>query len=1847
MVASVKFLEAATATVEYFEAEGYYARGDPEHRRASRWYGGLAEEFGLRNRMVTAKRFAAVLEGHVPGTGIRLGRMRDGAHQHRPGIDVTFSAPKSVSLEALLHAPPRTRARILNAHDAAVRAACDLAQREFLWTRTYDRATRRRPRVAADGLLAALFRHVASRNLDPQLHTHSVFANMTRGPDGRWRSADFTLVNRAKRLLGAHYRAELQQRLAAMGYATVRRMIGDVPGFEIAGYPRALLDHFSSRRRDILQWLEERGIAYTAAAAQQATLFTRRRKAEPARGELEAIWRRRAEAFHRRRDARATRLRHAARTPPPLSALEAARQAVGHLEERRTAFSRSELRGWALAWGGGGPTLGAIDAAVDQLARDGHLVELPADGVQRAYTTRGAVAAEREVVRRMRAGIGAGRPLAQGYLRPLADSTLNPGQRRAVDRILGSRHRIVGVQGFAGTGKTTMLREVVRFAGDVPVVGLAPSTAAARLLAREAGIPARTLQGFLGRHAALADQRPPPGAVAAARKAVGGAILVVDEASMIGTIAMRRLLRIAEAAGVARVALVGDRRQLRSVEQGQPFALLQRRGMPTAVMNRVLRQRDPALREAVRHLIDDEPALAIDGLGERVVEVGGDGDGDIVETAARLWLDLDPERRRRALLIAPTHALRAEVHAAIRRGLADEGALRGAVLELDRFVSLGLTRTQLCDPVHYREGDVAVFHHRDYGVGIEAGEPCRVLEVRDGQVSLERPDGETRVVEPRPGFRLRYRFDLYETVPIELRAGDRIRWTRNLRRARLDLANGDLATIERITRDRVRFRADDGAGYSLRRNDPHLHHLDHAYTSTVHAAQGQTADFVIAVLQADHGPLVDRTSFYVELTRARDDAVVLTDDRDALVESLEAPERGVPSVLDALGIELEDPPAAADGEEETPVPALPDRAGLWPEPLAWHAFAEPVRDRGGDPFGAPGAEAALEPVLALAASAPAGMPAEVASIAADHGRWRAAQARQAEAEERQRAIEAEAEERQRAREAEREAARQREARSRRLLREQEVLREQFKVWMSYRRFQLEQVAGRLAPASAADGAAMIRRKGGELLERTEAWLAETRAEPGPDPEARRRELRAQSRAVRRALAFDDRADALLAEVRRVRGHAAAPRWLHEPSHPVTVRRLWRLAAVARAATPPWLVRLPPELGLAYREDRLRTRGYLLAARAMAMLADARNARRRHLQAAAQAQTWVGDLPGHGDWLTGAKAAVAASRPLLAAEGLRQLVVEATSDGDPDRGRRNWEKTQGTAADLGAAIARDDRALALLRTRRSLALLSRVPGRRPMYYRKGYPALISGIHELDRTAAPGEMPPELATALRDHAVEEARCRDVQAFLRTKLPDLGALVERRDAMARSGAHTAIAYLEDPDYPDWKGAARRLAADAQELLDDPERRPHLAAAGAVRRVKQALRPVREALAYDGQAEGITSAWSTFALAARDAGEAPFFRDGYDRLIRQVRALDRALDRKRGTQPRLPLLDEALADDAERAALQRRLRWLVRRIRKCTRQRRDLLSIHVDPDKSVAATHDALLENWNQLGAQAEEAIRELLADPRYRDHIERTPGAERVIAHAQFAIELADGLQWHPARLLLALDGHAARCAHHGCDPCRDPGLQRIIDELDPWPNQLLRPDDTRERAAREAAESLRRKRWLRGAPNVLRDLAESRAALERKAKANGRRLFDEPGYRAWGIAFDRCEEKFYESLGHNATSTRRGRWPDLDRSLDEVRRQFRTWNTFDHSKAMEDVRRERLRQREQRGQAIRRGLGQERPGVPADRPRSRALGPAPEVRRGAAGALTVSSWPRAVSRARPWPVRIAGCAPAAIH
>ena len=524
-------------------------------------------------------------------------------------------------------------------------------------------------------------------------------------------------------------------------------------------------------------------------------------------------------------------------------------------------------------------------------------------------TTDKALADEREIVSLMRDGQGKGRAAMRSWMvqARLHKGPLTDGQNQAVKLILSSKDRTVGVQGYAGTGKTTMLNRARALAEKkgYRMLGLAPSASAVKTLSAEAGIESETLQRFLARNAGIAEGRLTARGARDMRRAFSKTMLVVDEGSLASTVQARDLLRIARELRIPRVVLVGDEKQLDAVDAGKPFAQLQQAGMKTAAMDEILRQRDPDLKAAVEASLVGDVKTAFEKLGGNVAEVKAD---NIAGAVAARWLRLSPERRENTGVMAPSHELRREINGHIRDRLARDGAIHGPAFKGGRLVSHGYTGAEKSLAANYAPGDVVAFHRAYKRLGVEKGDERRVVAVDHASrtVMLEGGDGETVRWEPNR-VAGRGGAEVYRAEDIELRAGDRIRWTRN--DARLGLVNSRTAEVMSVGKDRVAFRLEGGRRLELGRGDPQLRHLDHAWASTVHAFQGRTVDNVIAAMEANHPHLTTQKSFYVEISRARDQAELVTDDAARLRRQLEAVTGERVSALEGIGEAARNAPA--------------------------------------------------------------------------------------------------------------------------------------------------------------------------------------------------------------------------------------------------------------------------------------------------------------------------------------------------------------------------------------------------------------------------------------------------------------------------------------------------------------------------------------------------------------------------------------------------------------------------------------------------------------------------------------------------------------------------------------------------------------------------------------------------------------------------------------------------------------------------------------------------------------------------------------------------------------------------
>jgi len=889
MVATISALTSAGQAASYYEADDYYAEGG---FAPSEWLGQGAQVLNLAGT-VDREQFARLLEGHVAGQS--LGTMRDGEWEHRPGWDVTFSAPKSVSIMAEVAGDRR----LIAAHERAAKTALGLAEQHFTATRIREDGSIRRE--ATGNLVIASFRHGTSRALDPQLHTHNVILNMTRDEAGQWRSLEPRAFYQMQKQMGAIYRQELAAEVQRFGYEIER---GKDSTFEIAGIGKETLEAFSQRSAAIEARLAERGKSRAEASAaekQIVALDTRLAKEAVPHAELIGDWRETADTAGWDEQARRGLIAQAETRAEStvlgadhefareLAADRAVAQGAAMLGERQSVFSTTALHEAAGRFGMGRVGHDDIAAAIARAEKAGELQArecLDRRGVEfEGFTTAVNIANEatmlrleeqsRQQVEPILSPIATARAVAEAERRSAMHGLAwTDEQRMATGQILASRNRVIALQGTAGTAKTsTVLATIAREAEarGIQVTALAPTASAAQVLGEALDSRADTLARHL-----LAPGRPTP----------KERLWIVDEASLISTADAAKLLGLAESHR-ARVLLVGDTAQLGSVAAGAAFAQLQGAGMQTARLTNILRQTNEHAKAAVEASLagDAKKALAaLDAGGGRIIE-RGTREARFAQIAQDYAM-LDAKERRKALVIEPSREGRDTLTREIRHRLLENGALHGPAVEATRLVPRDLTRAEAKDVHNYAIGDTIRFakDYADKGIS-KAQAYCVVgIDLKKSAVTLADQNG--RAID----WRLRQwgasHAQVFTNEAIELRAGDQVQFTRNDRTmGRINGQQGEVIGIDPAKRE-AKVRVMGGKVETLALDDPRDRHIAHSYVVTAFAAQGRTASrtFIHADSGATH--LIDQKSLYVALSRAKETSAVYTDSRTKLVAAI-------------------------------------------------------------------------------------------------------------------------------------------------------------------------------------------------------------------------------------------------------------------------------------------------------------------------------------------------------------------------------------------------------------------------------------------------------------------------------------------------------------------------------------------------------------------------------------------------------------------------------------------------------------------------------------------------------------------------------------------------------------------------------------------------------------------------------------------------------------------------------------------------------------------------------------------------------------------------------------------------
>jgi conjugative relaxase-like TrwC/TraI family protein len=712
---SISSRNAAVADIRaYLEGERDGAHRGPEDyytesgHTPGRWSGTGAAELGLAGE-VDEQAFDRLAAGFHPETGDAL--VQRAGDAHRPGWDLTFSAPKSVSIVWGI-AEREQREAIERAHNQAVERTLRFAEHQqlFITRRGHGGIERESARP-----IIATYLHGTSREADPQLHTHAFVLNVAARGDGSHGTLETKPLYEWKMALGAAYRTELAHELRDLGYETAP----DKSSFRVSQVPRDLERHFSKRRAQIEAVMNERGTT-SAKAAEVAALNTRKAKESATARTLRATWRNESLAFGVTAQHVGDLRGHPVQELKPI----AVPTVIERLSQQHSTFTSADLaRAVAERTQNAGGGLARTAEMMEKVANDAEIVPLAAN----RYTTREMLQIEVGALTRAKrlADDATYRVDANATAAALKARSLSEEQRTALEHLTAAP-RLSVLEGLAGTGKSYLLgaaREGWEASG-YEVRGAALAGKAAKGLQEGSGIRAQTVHSLLNDLKTGRD------------RLTDRTVLVVDEAGMIGSRQFARLLEATDEAQ-AKIVLVGDANQLQPIDAGQLFGRIGQE-IGSARLTDIRRQRGAADREMVLALASGDTRAALDSLQARGrVHAAPNREQGMRELVQDWNAARDALNPKQDLMLGATRADTRELNRLAREALREQGELqRERVIEAAQ------------GPLALAEGDRIVITRNAKVLGMMNGDLATVTALIDrrGEVEITAlvDDGRTR-----------------------------------------------------------------------------------------------------------------------------------------------------------------------------------------------------------------------------------------------------------------------------------------------------------------------------------------------------------------------------------------------------------------------------------------------------------------------------------------------------------------------------------------------------------------------------------------------------------------------------------------------------------------------------------------------------------------------------------------------------------------------------------------------------------------------------------------------------------------------------------------------------------------------------------------------------------------------------------------------------------------------------------------------------------------------------------------------------------------------------------------------
>jgi conjugative relaxase-like TrwC/TraI family protein len=859
---------------DYLEKENYYQ----ENSMLGTFQGKGLEHLGIeKGTTVDAEIYKTLLKGFHPTTGEKLVK-NAGKEKHRAGFDVTFSAPKSVSvlMEYYEANGQNVKAEMIRkAHDMAVKNSMVKLENGSGKTRI-GIGNNQQIKVDAD-IIYATFQHDTSReiegNIDPQLHTHNFIFTPTFYTDERTGEVrSMALSNeeifKNKMYFGQNYRSELASSLAEMGY---KIEVSDRKNgfFELEGFDEKQLKTFSKRSELIEEKLPEYREKYPKMKeAQLRQLIVKDTKNAKKEIDRDVV-----------REANLERMGVVGIDKALIDSMEDRgkkaeinevlmtvhiEKSLENIMDRQSLFSHEELSKMVLKYG---LEYGYTESDyMPFIAKHSEIVQLH----NNVFSTKEMIKAEKNVI----LSIHQGRdkytefaPYESQILQSFLEEkypTLTDEQVKMVRFILGNKDQFVAIQGDAGTGKTYAAKVVKHYLETLDehqeIIGLSFTGKATQGLEDDTKIKSQTVHSFLLKESKLEGEIEPQ-----------NRLIIVDEAGMIGSLQMNALIENAKKNG-DRMVSMGDTKQYQSISAGNIFNDMQKYGTKTVRLSQAIRFESELTKVATTSLKMEMVKKSLETIKKEgtLKELSRDKQ---VETIAKNYSNLKPKQQKETLIIASTNKDKEAINWAIRANL----GLKGNSYKVKSHASLnGIAR-------HYSEGYEKGLQVSIQGEleGFKRGQKLYVTGSIDDKIITVKGSGKRAIEKQINVYEHGDKLQVFREVEKPFAKGDVIVFTKNTsldKKTRSSVKNGERTRIKSINKHGDVVTA-EGKKFNINK----MPYVDHGFAITDVASQGSTYKNVVVMAKAE---MASFHSFYTQITRAKRGIELFTDNKELLEKNV-------------------------------------------------------------------------------------------------------------------------------------------------------------------------------------------------------------------------------------------------------------------------------------------------------------------------------------------------------------------------------------------------------------------------------------------------------------------------------------------------------------------------------------------------------------------------------------------------------------------------------------------------------------------------------------------------------------------------------------------------------------------------------------------------------------------------------------------------------------------------------------------------------------------------------------------------------------------------------------------------